>query len=244
MGSNRVNDDAEAVREVVHWMVITAAHDPLLQETKDKFARDLARNDSVNMLTELGCDKDKLLSTLAFANKMPDLYPPLDAQALRNLARDLDDVLRRMKRLTPSIALLWTEESADGKHSLTLKPTGGDLHVWPELECELRCKVETYEALARLCELRKIPTRATFRKFAYLWPIQYINSCLQKEHYAEASELLCLTGNTKNTKQLIVAFNKARKQYPSVLRWMELATTFLHETGGSRRKSNLKIQGD
>ena len=233
MSSDRIIDDAEAVREVVHWMVITAAYDPRLRAVKDEFARELAGNDDVNELQRLRCDKDKLLNTLAFAKEMPALYPPLDAKALRNLARDLKIVLTRMKRITPSVPLLWIEERADGKHSLTWKPTGGDLHVWPELERELERKAGAYEELARLCRLRKIPSRATFRRYAFVWPLQYINSCTGKPHYAAASRLLSVTGINKNEKQLKGAFLSAD---PSVLRWMELATTFLHETGESRRK--------
>jgi hypothetical protein len=152
MRSNRINnDDAQLVTEAVHWMVITAAYDPSLRAVKDKFADELARNDDVNKLKKLGCDKDKLLSTLAFANRMPALYPPLGANPLRNLARDLKSVLVRMKRLTPSRALPWFEDSTQkGKYILTFEPTGGDLHVWPELERELQLKAAAYEGLAGL----------------------------------------------------------------------------------------------
>jgi hypothetical protein len=233
MCSNRINDDAELVTEVLHWMVITAAYDPSLRAVKDKFAHELARNDDVNKLKKLGCDKDKLLSTLAFANRMPALYPPLGANPLRNLARDLKSVLVRMKRLTPSRALPWFEDSTEGKYILTFEPTGGDLHVWPELERELQLKAAVYEGLAGLCQKRKIPSRATFRKYAFLWPVQYINSCLGEPHYAAAARLLCLTGIKKNWKQLKVAFLSAD---PSVLRWLELATSVTHDTGGSLAK--------
>ena len=249
MSSDRIIDDAEAVREVVHWMVITAVHDPGLLAVKGKFASELARNDDVKELQRLGCDKDKLLNTLAFANRMPALYPPLGAEALRNLARDLKDIVTRMKRFTPSVALPWIEES-DGRQFLTWKPTGGDLHIWPELERELQLKAAAYKRLARLCRMGMIPDRATFRRFAFVWPVQYINSCIHEPHYAAASRLLCLTGIKKNPKQLKVAFLLVREQDPSVLSWMGLATSFLHETvrfgtlatsflnetGGSRRK--------
>jgi hypothetical protein len=235
MSLDQITDDAEAVREIVHWMVITAAHDPALLAVKGKFASELARNDDVSELQRLGCDKDKLLDTLAFANAMPALYPPLDANALRNLARDLKDIVTRMKRITPSAALLWIEES-DGRQFLTWKPTGGDLHVGPELERELQLKAAVYKGLARLCRLRKIPSRATFRRFAFVWPLQYINSCTGEPHYAAASRLLCRTGIHKNGKQLKVAFLSALERYPSVLSWMELAASFLHDTGGSRPK--------
>jgi len=233
MSLNRANDDAEAVKEVVHWLVITAAHDPRLRAVKDEFAIELAKNDDVTELQRRGCEKGKLLNTLAYANRMPALYPPLSANALRNLARDLKDIVTRMKRIAPSLALPWAEES-DGGHFLTWKPTGGDLHVWPELERELRGKAGAYEELSRLCRLGKIPDRATFRRFAFVWPVKYIDSCTGHPHYTAASNLLCLTGTKKNPKQLKVAYRLACKEYPSVLGWMELATSFLHETGGSR----------
>jgi hypothetical protein len=138
-------------------------------------------------------------------------------------------MLKRMRRITPSILLPIAEERGG---RVNMVPTGGDLHIWPELESELQRKANGYEQLARLCRLRKIPSRATFRKFAFVWPVQYINSCTGHPHYAAASRLLSYAGIDKNEKQLKVAFHSALEHYPSVLSWMGRATSFLHETAG------------
>jgi len=228
--TKRINTDDQMVNEIAHWLVLTAIHHPMLLALKGKLQSDLARNEDVIKLEKLGCDKSRLLNVLAFANAMPFLYPPLEANTLRELAKDLGSVFRRMKAITPSSALLWSKEGADGRQFLAWVPTGGDLHIWHDLETEVHHRANMYTELARLCAQRRVPSRATFRKLAYLWPVQYVNSTLQKPHYVALSKLLAHVSIDKNPKQLKVAFTSAQTEYSSILRWMDLAITFLHET--------------
>ncbi|MGB9232854.1 MAG: helix-turn-helix domain-containing protein [Terriglobales bacterium] len=228
--TKRINTDDQAVKEIAHWIVLTAIHHPMLLALKGKLDSDLARNEDVIKLEELGCDKSRLLNVLAFTNAMPSLYPPLEANTLRKLAKDLRGVFQRMKVITPSSALPWIKENAVGRQFLTWVPTGGDLHIWPDLETEVQRRADMYSELARLCAQRKVPSRATFRKFAYLWPVQYVNSTLQEPHYVALSKLLAHVGIDKNPKQLKVAFKSVQEEYPGLLKWMDLAANLLHET--------------
>jgi hypothetical protein len=227
--TKRIDTDNQMVTEIAHWMVLTAIHHPMLLALKGKLDSDLARNEDVIKLVESGCDKSQLINVLAFANAMPSLYPPLEANTLRELAKDLRSVFHRMKAITPSSVLLWSKENAEGREFLTWVPTGGDLHIWPDLEAEVQRRADMYSELARLCAQRKVPSRATFRRFAYLWPVQYVNSILQKPHYVALSKLLAHVGIDKNPKQLKVAFTSAQTEYSSILRWMELATQWLDQ---------------
>ena len=79
----------------------TAMHDPRLRAARGKFADKLDRNEDVDELQRLGCNKEVLINTLAFANVMPAVFIPMEANASRNLARDLDSIVNRMKRLSP-----------------------------------------------------------------------------------------------------------------------------------------------
>lgn len=153
--TKRINTDDQKVKEIAHWLVLTAIHHPMLLALKGKLESDLARNEDVIKLEELGCDKSQLLNVLAFANAMPSLYPPLEANTLRELAKELRSVFQRMKAITPSSALPWSKENADGRQFLTWVPTGGDLHIWPDLEGEVQRRADMYSELARLCAQRK-----------------------------------------------------------------------------------------
>jgi hypothetical protein len=185
------------------------------------------------------------------------------ANEYKDFVKDINSVLYSMKNFTPSVALPFISEAADGTQVLTLEPTGGDLHVWPWLEDklskraamykvivddfeanvamegnarvpafgtdrvleeELRRKAELYNELARLCTDRLVPTRATFKRIAYIWPVLYVTSKTGKPHYAALSRLLNEAGIIDKTpKQLKVAFNSIRREYPGVLQWMEIA---------------------
>lgn len=226
--STRNVDSIPAAIEVAHWIVITALHHPRIVAAKGKLAVEVGRDEDVNRLCRSVCDRSELLNVLAFAKEMPALYPQWDADTLRKLAADLRRVLRRMKFVTPSIVLPWFETSADGTERLSWQSSAGDLDLSPELEKQLQLRVEMYGQLARLCSRREIPSRATFRKFAYLWPVQYINSSTGQPHYAVAARLLGFAGIDKNEKQLKVAFVAVRQRYPWVLSWMDLAIGFLH----------------
>jgi hypothetical protein len=126
----------------------------------------------------------------------------------------------------------WAKDDAGNFTVVTLKPTGGDLHIWPWLEDEVQCRLQMYEQLARLCSERRIPSRASFRKFAYIWPVQFVVARTGKPHYADLSALLALTGIDKGPKQLKVSFNLARTKFPSILNWMDLATRNIHGEPG------------
>jgi hypothetical protein len=88
-----------------------------------------------------------------------------------------------------------------------------------------------YKGLAHLCNLRLIPTRATFRRIAYVWPLVYVNSCTSdpEPHYAAVSRLLEFAGVEKDSRQLKKAFLSVREKYPEILEWLKLATRVLQE---------------
>lgn len=220
------------IEEVIHWITITALHDERLIAVKGKLLHDLVRDPDAAKLEALGCNKALLLDTLAFAVEMPKLYPPITAADLKDLAKDVESVLHRMKTLTPSVALPFVHDTPDGKQAMTFEPTGGDLHVWPELEEVLQRKAQAYRRLSQLCGQRLVPSHATFQRLAYVWPAVYVASCTGEPHYASVSRLLLFAGITKTPKQLKVAFTDARKQYPHVLHWIEVATEMLQAVSG------------
>jgi hypothetical protein len=223
------NTVEEAIVEVTTWAIITALHNPALLAKKGEFLKQVDGEEVVAKLVSLGCEKELLLNTLVFAAWLPEFYPPLIAADLNRLADDTERLLREMKRLTPSIALPWIEESDDGYQELVWKPTGADLHVWPWLERELLGKVSLYRQLATMCTLRQVPTKATIGRIAGIWPVAYVNSCTGEPHYALVSKLLDCTPEGKNPKQLRVAFLSVSEEYPHLERWLVLATRALQQ---------------
>jgi|ERR1019366_1968433 hypothetical protein len=126
---------SEHATEVELWIVLTAIHQPeLLAKRKDLH---LDRNKDVVELCRLGCDARVLQGFLVFAAEMPKFYPPISAPVLQKLARDLRDVLRRMIRTTPSLALPWVRELKKGARVFYSLPTGGGLRVSPGILKEL-----------------------------------------------------------------------------------------------------------
>jgi hypothetical protein len=213
--------ESTATKEIVHWIVWTAVHDDRLLAVKRKLQA-FANDKDVAELQACGCDKEMLLNTVAYGAQLPTLYPPFTAMELKELAKDVESVLFRMKTLTPSIALPWLHDAGDGTQVVTTQPTGGGLHVWPELEQDLLNKAKMYKGLAHLCNLRLIPTRATFRRIAYVWPLVYVNSCTSdpEPHYAAVSRLLEFAGVEKDSRQLKKAFLSVREKYPEILEWL------------------------
>jgi hypothetical protein len=189
-------------------------------------------NINVQRLVAEGCDDAMLLNSIAFARLLPDLYPPLAASRLRRLAIKLDEVLREMKALTPSIELPFiVDEREDGSAGFKMEPTGGDLHLWPEVEKDLQTKVACYDALAEMLTKRQLPTRAQVRMLAYLMPVVYVKSVTRKPHYRELCNLLRLVGIVKNEQQLQKAFTAASQKNPDVLLWMRAAMSTLQMLG-------------
>lgn len=224
------NGFEEEVVEVTTWTILTALHNPALLAKKGEFLKQVGGEEVVAKLVSLGCDEELLLNSLVFAAWLPQFYPPLMAAELKRLADDTERLLREMKRLTPSIALPWLDETDDGRKELVWEPTGGDLHVWPWLEKELRAKVSLYRRLGTLCTLRQVPTKATIGRIAGIWPVAYVNSCTGQPHYALVSKLLDCTPEGKNPKQLREAFLSVREEYPHLERWLLLATRVLQRT--------------
>lgn len=224
------NAAEEAIVEVTTWTILTALHNPALLAKKGEFLKQVGGGEVVAELVSLGCEEGLLLNTLVFAAWLPQFYPPLMAAELNRLADDTERLLREMKRLTPSIALPWLEESDDGHQELVWKPTGADLHVWPWLEQELLGKVSLYRQLATMCTLRQVPTKATIGRIAGIWPVAYVNSCTGEPHYALVSKLLDCTPEGKNPKQLRAAFLSVGEEYPHLESWLVLATRVLQQT--------------
>jgi len=215
--------------EITRWLVSTALHDDRLLQVKGSLTQVLKNNKDLAALVAGGCDGEMLANTLAFAVQITTCYPKIVSADLKDLAKDVKSVLRRMKELTPSVALPIGEDVGEGKYVVKHLFTGGDLHVWPWLEEDLLRKSGMYEDLARLSRDKKIPTQATLRRFAFVWPVHYVYSRLKKERYAAISRLLTLAGIEKEPRQLKQALKAARREHPEALLWMDAATPFLQE---------------
>lgn len=227
--NNQISDQ-ELATEVALWIVVTAIHQPKLLAKRKNL--DLDRYKDFDKLCKLGCNAWVLQQVLVFATEMPKFYPPISAPVLRKLARDLRDVLSRMIRTTPSLALLWVREHEKGGQELYTSPTGGDLHVSAELEEELSLKADCYEGLARLCTQNMVPTRAQIQKLAYLWPVFYVEEKTGKRHYTKIAKLLSLVGIDKHDKQLMRGVADAKRTLPLVVNWMKLALSYIEQVSG------------
>lgn len=206
-------------------MIITAMHHPdLLAKRKDL---GLDENEDVVALCRLGCKPRALQDVLLLAAHMPEFYPPISAPTLRKLARDLRDVLQRMTKTTPSLTLPFARDLADGSIAIEPVPTGGDLHVSPELTADLSRKADAYDGLARLCAKRMIPTRAQFKMLAYLWPVFYVEERTGRPHYEKVANLLGFVEIVKNEKQLMKGLVAAKSTLPPVVFWMKQSLPFI-----------------
>jgi len=233
--NNQISDQELAI-EVTLWIVLTAIHQPkLLAKRKDL---DIYRNEDFVELCKLGCDAWVLAGVLVVAAELPKFYPPISAPVLRKLARDLRDVLRRMIRTTPSLALPWVREIKNSRHKrrvglarqeVYFLPTGGDLHVSAELQKELSLKADCYEGLARLCTQNMVPTRAQIQKLAYLWPVFYVEEKTGKRHYAKIAKLLGFVGLDKHDKQLMRGVADAKRTLPQVVNWMKWSLSYIEK---------------
>jgi hypothetical protein len=142
-----------------------------------------------------------------------------------------------MKTLGPSIALPFIGEHPSAPNAITLEPTGGDMHVWGELEENIKRKANYYESLAELCRDKIIPMRATLGKLGYIGPVVYVKQCTGEPHFSRVSRILAFAGIEKNDKQLRIAWTAAEQKYPNLLRWMEFGAGTLTETAGYLRVS-------
>lgn len=222
------------VADGVHWMLMTALHDQRLLEVKGSLLDKYGDDEDVETLQDYGCDKETLLNVLAFTKLLPDMYPPIFAQELISLANDIDGrggVLTRMRKYDPSYFLprLQDRQKDYGEEHVWL-PIAAGLYLGAELEKDLENKAELYRKLARMCAERQIPSRQTFRKWAYVWPLAYVSRCCNGEpHYTLVSKLLLLIKEDKNARQLRAAYKSVKDAYPEVLTWMVLATDWLQD---------------
>ncbi len=221
----------QLIKEVPEWIITTALNNSQVVAAKGSLQK-LIRKDENPTLSKLvhdGCDDDVLLNTIAFAAELPNLYPPFSAQELRELAKDVESVLSRMRRLTPSIALPIVTTTSKGKNELRLEPTGDVFHVWPQLEHDLCLKIAAYKMLAQLCTNHEIPTRAEFKTITCVFPLLYVRRKIGEPRFAAVSRLLEFAGISKNAKQLRIALRKAETKYSAALFWMETAIGFLQQ---------------
>jgi hypothetical protein len=222
--NNQVSDQ-ELATEAAIWIVVTAIHQPkLLAKRKDL---EIYGNEDFVELCKLGCEAWGLAGVLVAAAELPKVYPPISAPVLRNLARDLRDVLRRMIRTTPSIELPRIRELEKGGQELHSEPTGGDLHVSAELQKELSLKADAYEKLADLRTKQMIPSRTQIKKLAYLWPVLYVEEKTGRAHYAKVSRLLGFVDIDKNDKQLIKGLADAKRTSSQVVDWMKTSLFYI-----------------
>lgn len=229
-----MNVHSNDVAAGVHWILMTALHDQRLLEVKGSLLEDHGDDKDVKTLQDRGCDKETLLNVLAFTKLLPDMYPPIFSQELISLANDIDGrggVLTRMRKYDPSYSL----PRSHPRHNfygdaIVWLPIAAGLHLGPELEQDLKNKANLYRKLARLITERQIPSRKTFRKWAYVWPLAYVSSCCNDEpHFTLVSNLLLFINEDKNPRQLRAAFKSVEDQYPEVLAMFELATDWLQD---------------
>lgn len=221
------NSDQALAIEATVWIVVTAIHQAQLSQERPDNTR-LFQNAEFLDLCRDGCDPWVLFNVLLLASIMPTYYPPISASALRKLARDLRDVLGRMHRITPSLLLPFATDFENGRYGLPeLEPTGGALHVYPDLEKELCLKAKAYEKLADLCAKKLVPTRAQIKKLAYLWPVLYVEEKTGSPHYSKVSRLLGFVEIDKNDNQLIKGAAAAKSTFPLAVNWMKASLGFL-----------------
>jgi hypothetical protein len=237
------------VGEAMRWIVVTALYDPRFTDTKEKVRKVLyAEAHCRKHLATLelrGCNKEILLTTLAFAEEsaridprtgeqiqlslLQWLCPPLVAEDLRKLSQDVENLLTRMKTQAPSIALPMLQES-DEEHEFIAWQMGGDYIVGPWLENELRDKATLYNELALACTRGEVPTKATIGRAAFLWPLAYVEASTEEPPpYALMAELLDSAGYEKHGDYLQKAFEEFKRKYPGILDWLVQALRVMEE---------------
>jgi hypothetical protein len=244
---------------VLHWLLMSTLNDGRLDLVINRMTHELGEVADDEELQRHGCRKDVLAFTLALAweitrlssksqsgamglqrkkgrkgRSAKRLYPNLSASKLQKLARDLSNVLDRMKDVIPAVYFSALEGERQEEGEFFSNTRGGVLHVTEELERELKTKINAYAELASYCRLGAIKSQATLRTIVYIWPVVYINSVTNKPHFRNASELLQKVGITKDEAQLQKIFSTARKKYPRVLKWLEVWTTVVHKAGDAR----------
>jgi hypothetical protein len=229
-----MNAQEKDVADAIHWILMTALHDQRLLAVKGSLLREYGEDNDVVTLQDRGCDKEKLLNVLAFTKLLPDRYPPIFAEELRSLADDIDGkggVLTRMRKYDPSYSLpLIEDRQTDYEETNVWLPIAARLYLGSELEQDLEKKAELYRKLARMCTERKIPTRKTFRKLAYLWPLAYVNHCCNGlPHFTLVSNLLLFIKVDKGPRQLRDAFRVVEHQNPEILAMFVFATDWLQD---------------
>jgi hypothetical protein len=226
---------------VAAWMIFTAIHNPELTN----IARTLVPSDEVQQtftfLSEHGCDQALLIDCLVLAFRLTDWVPSLSAEALRNLARDLEDVLIRMRSTVPShIFLLATPDEKDPNRGvLKQQGTAGDLHVWQELADDLAKKVAGYQELAQLCSLNRVPRMDFLKRVVRLLPLAYVDRKTGQQYYERVSGLLEWAGGQLNRDKRSVDHNKLGAHYRAAkntpaMNWLEHTIWVLEQTVMSR----------
>lgn len=203
--------------DVAGWLIFTATQNPEFT----KIARTLVPTGDVQktftFLSKAGCNQALLTDCLVLAYRLTDWVPSLSAADLRNLARDLENVLNRMPVTVPShVFLMATPDGQDPNRGvLKEEGTAGYLHVWPSQLEDLTKKVAGYRELAKLCTKRFVPRMDRLKRDARLLPVAYVKLATGQPYYERVSRLLQWAGEQldKSKAERHIDYNKLGAYY-------------------------------
>jgi hypothetical protein len=229
--------------DVAGWLIFTAIHNPEFT----KIARTLVPTGDIQetftFLSKAGCDQALLTDCLVLAYRLTDWVLSPSATDLRNLARDLEDVLNRMRFTVPShVFLMATPDGKDPNRGvLKEEGTAGYLHVWPSQLDDLKKKVVGYRELAKLCTERFVPRMDRLKRDARLLPVAYVKRATGQPYYERVSKLLEWAGGQldKSKDDTHIDYSKLGAYYraaenTAVMSWLEHIIWLLEQTVMSR----------
>jgi hypothetical protein len=208
------------VENAVEWMVLTALNGVTLTGREKVLANARKLNkvyaDALNKLVGAGCCKETLFDMVAVARELQEVPLKFNSRELEPLARDIEDILDRMKRLIPFTAL----PMADDDWIDTSFPLG-KLHLWQEFEKQLLQMAQVCDILANLRKTGDtggIQAKNILERFGYLLPVVYVHSRTGKPHYPKVSQLLWSLGNIgRNKDQLCKDYKWAQREHLGVV---------------------------
>jgi hypothetical protein len=231
------NEETEARVEqvskdfVVGWMIHTAILNPELTKSVRTLTIPKEHIKTFSFLSQHKCDQALLLDRLVLAYRLPELVPKLSVTKLRTLARDVDDVLKRMRSIVPShVFVVATPDEKDPKRGLLEEQaTGGDLHVWPSMIADLTNKIAGYQELAYLCANKVVPRRDFVERIAKLLPVAYVEQRTGQPYFRKVCDLLewvgrelgeLKDGEYVNENKLGQHFRAAKQENASTMEWL------------------------
>lgn len=238
---NKLRNDAQSTQAGIsaeaayQWLVVSMLHDPRLLEVRDGYSRRIPEAATAELESH-GCNRTTLLNTIACGRRLSGLLPPITARKLRRLTTDCDKLREAMIELSQPAPRVWAtglvfdEEDRQVSIDTSADPARCSWYCDSQLAADLLSKAAGYRELAKMCQARRLPTRANIARFGYIWPVVYVNACCGEPHFREVARLLQLTGQRKTEQQLRATFNELRSEQSWILDWLKNATSYLEAT--------------